>query len=69
MNKDHTKIRRIDNAPLPAKSGDGTKKRDSKAKSKEESKTQIGESKEESSDVEIDERGYPVFVNQDFENP
>lgn len=60
-------MRRAGNAPLPSKQG---KKRDAKQTSKEEEKEKKQENgKEEESDVEVDEKGNPVLVSADFENP
>mmetsp|Transcript_26498 Transcript_26498/g.19853 ORF Transcript_26498/g.19853 Transcript_26498/m.19853 type:complete len:100 (+) Transcript_26498:266-565(+) len=59
-------MRRAKNAPLPEKNVG--RKRDEKAKSKEEGKKEEGK-KEEVSDVEIDAKGNQVFAKQDFENP
>lgn len=61
VSSDNTKVRRINNAPLPekvAKEENGTqKKRDAKASDKEESKKD--EAKE--NEVEYDEKGNPVL--------
>lgn len=66
LSKDNKKVRRIGNKALPAKST--TKKRDSKAQDKEDKKNE--EKKEgDSSDVELDEKGFPILDNKDFENP
>ena len=66
LSKDHKKIRRTNNAALPKKE---ERKRDTKAKTKEESKnTENGEDGKDS-DVERDEKGNIVLTGSDFENP
>lgn len=64
LNDDNKKVRRIGNKALPSKE---EKKRDAKAKDKEQVKTVKAENAE--SDVELDEKGNIVLVNSDFENP
>lgn len=67
LSKDHKKIRRIGNPPLPKKE---EKKRDAKAKDKQDVKNAKNEDeKAEESDVEKDEKGNIVLTNADFENP
>ena len=65
VSSDSKKIRRKGNAPLPSRGTDGAKKRDSKAKDKEEGKQE--EDKVE--DVKYDEKGNPILHPNDFENP
>lgn len=64
VSQDGKKLRRVGNKALPAlaKRGEGERKRDAKAASKEEEKADSGV-------VEYDERGNAILVNQDFENP
>ena len=67
ISKNEKQLRRKNNAPLPAMD---EKKRDTKAAGKEEEKKKKQEgAKEEESDVELDEKGNPVLINADFENP
>lgn len=71
LSKDHKKVRRANNAPLPKKE-EGLRKREMKGNNKEEFKKSKGDNAEdgkEDSDVELDERGNFVLVNADFENP
>ena len=66
VSKDHKQIRRAGNKALPAKAVTQERKRDTKAKDKEESKK---EKQAEDSEVEFDEKGNPIFEMKDFENP
>ncbi len=69
VSADGKKVRRKDNKPVPEltkKRDDTQKKRDAKAAEKEENKKA---NEEDEAEPELDERGNPILVNADFENP
>ena len=69
VSEDRKKVRRAGKKALPElvkKADDGQRKRDAKAANKEEEK---GGSVDQNQPVELDERGNPILVNADFENP
>jgi len=71
VHKDKNKIRRMGNEALPErpKTDEPTKKRDLKAKDKEETKEKKKDGHDEDEKPELDEKGNILMVEQDFENP